>query len=146
MNSASSGKDLECSLGQRWVWPHPEPTPSRPQGEAFTPVLRSRASAASCVSVDTRTPASPVARLVKNPSAKAGDSRDAGWIPGSGRSAGEGNDNLLQYPCLENPVDRGPGGLQSEYTHTHKCMCSYCSVLTQSKDEISIVNMYVTEP
>ena len=28
-------------------------------------------------------------------------------IPGSGRSPGEGNGNLLQYSCLENPMDRG---------------------------------------
>ena len=28
-------------------------------------------------------------------------------IPGSGRSPGEGNDNPLQYACLENPMDRG---------------------------------------
>ena len=32
---------------------------------------------------------------------------DLGWIPGSGRSPGEGNDKLLQYSCLENPMDRG---------------------------------------
>ena len=32
--------------------------------------------------------------------------RDAGLIPGSGRFSGEGNDNLLQYSCLENPMDR----------------------------------------
>ena len=31
---------------------------------------------------------------------------DLGWIPGSGRSPGEGNDNLLQYPHLGNPMDR----------------------------------------
>ena len=30
-----------------------------------------------------------------------------GSIPGSGRSSGEGNDNPLQYSCLENPIDRG---------------------------------------
>ena len=30
-----------------------------------------------------------------------------GLIPGSGRSPGEGNGNLLQYSCLENPMDRG---------------------------------------
>ena len=36
-----------------------------------------------------------------------------GSIPGSGRSPGEGNGNLLQYSCLENPMDRGAGGLQS---------------------------------
>ena len=32
---------------------------------------------------------------------------DPGSIPGSGRSPGEGNGNLLQYSCLENPMDRG---------------------------------------
>ena len=32
---------------------------------------------------------------------------DMGSIPGCGRSSGEGNGNLLQYSCLENPMDRG---------------------------------------
>ena len=32
---------------------------------------------------------------------------DLGLIPGSGRSPSEGNGNLLQYPCLENPMDGG---------------------------------------
>ena len=32
---------------------------------------------------------------------------DPGWIPGFGKSPGEGNDNPLQYACLENPRDRG---------------------------------------
>ena len=32
---------------------------------------------------------------------------DPGWIPGSGRSPGEGNGNPLQYSCLENPMDGG---------------------------------------
>ena len=32
---------------------------------------------------------------------------DLGLIPGSGRSPGEGNDNTLQYSCLENPMDKG---------------------------------------
>jgi len=48
-----------------------------------------------------------VALVVKNPPAKAGDRRDPGSIPGSGRSPGEGHGNPLQYSCLENPVDRG---------------------------------------
>ena len=48
----------------------------------------------------------PDGRVVKNPSANAGDTRDMGSVPGSGRSSGEGNGNLLQYSCLENPVDR----------------------------------------
>ena len=44
--------------------------------------------------------------VVKNLFANAEDARDAGLIPGSGRSPGGGNDNLLQYFCLENPMDR----------------------------------------
>ena len=45
--------------------------------------------------------------MVKNPPANAGDQGDAGSIPGSGRSPGEGNGNPLLYSCLENPMDRG---------------------------------------
>ena len=47
--------------------------------------------------------------LVKNSPANAGDIRDTGSIPGSGRSPGGGNGNSLQYSCLENPMDRGAG-------------------------------------
>ena len=39
----------------------------------------------------------------KESASRAGD---LGWIPGSGRSPGEGNDNPLQYSCLENLTDR----------------------------------------
>ena len=42
--------------------------------------------------------------MIKNPPANAGDT---GSIPGLGRSLGEGNGNSLQYPCLEDPMDRG---------------------------------------
>ena len=45
--------------------------------------------------------------MVKNMPANAGDVRDAGSTPGSGRSSGEGNGNPCQYSCLENAVDRG---------------------------------------
>ena len=45
--------------------------------------------------------------MVKNPPANAGDVRDVGSIPGSGRSAGGEHSNPLQYSCLENPMDRG---------------------------------------
>ena len=48
-----------------------------------------------------------MALVVKNPSANAKDVRDAGSIPGSGRSPGGGNDNPLQYYCLENLMNRG---------------------------------------
>ena len=45
--------------------------------------------------------------VVKNPSAKTGNARDTGSVPGSGRSPGGGHGNPLQYSCLENPMDRG---------------------------------------
>ena len=48
-----------------------------------------------------------VALAVKNLPATAGDIRDMGSIPGSGRCPGGGHDNPLQYSCLENSTDRG---------------------------------------
>ena len=48
-----------------------------------------------------------VALVVKNLPANAGDTQDLGLIPGLGRSPGGGHGNPLQYPCLENPMDRG---------------------------------------
>ena len=46
----------------------------------------------------------PGGSVVKESSCKAGD---LGSIPGLGRSPGGGHGNLLQYSCLENPMDRG---------------------------------------
>ena len=54
-----------------------------------------------------RVRASQVALMVKNMPANAGDVRDEGLIPGSGRSPGGWHGNLLQYSCLENLMDRG---------------------------------------
>ena len=45
--------------------------------------------------------------MVKIPPANAGNIRDMGSVPGSGRSPGEGNGNPLQYSYLEFPSDRG---------------------------------------
>ena len=45
--------------------------------------------------------------MVKDPPANAGDVRDRGSIPGSGRPPGGGHGNPLEYSCLENPTDRG---------------------------------------
>ena len=45
--------------------------------------------------------------VVKNPPANSEDIRDAGSIPGWGRSPGGGHGNPLQYSFLENPMDRG---------------------------------------
>ena len=72
--------------------------------------------------------------VVKNPSAKAGDIKDVGSIPGSGRSPGGGYGNPLEYSCLENPhgqrslVDYSPWGCKeldtTEVTwHAHTCVC-----------------------
>ena len=49
----------------------------------------------------------PGGTVVKNLPANAGDARDTGLIPRSGRSLGGGNGNPLQYFCLENSMDRG---------------------------------------
>ena len=45
----------------------------------------------------------PGISVVKNPPANAGD---VSSVPRLGRSPGEGNDNPLQYSCLENPMDK----------------------------------------
>ena len=51
--------------------------------------------------------ASQVALMVKNPPANAGDIRDSDSISGSGRDPRGEQGNLLQYFCLDNPMDRG---------------------------------------
>ena len=48
--------------------------------------------------------------MVKNLPANAGDIRNVGWIPGSGRSPGGGHGNPLQCSCLEHLMDRGAWG------------------------------------
>ena len=53
----------------------------------------------------------PGGTVVKNPPDNAGDTIDAGLIPGLERSHGGGNGNPLQYSCLENFLDRGTGRL-----------------------------------
>ena len=50
---------------------------------------------------------SQVALVVKNLPANAGDIRDLGLIPGSGRPPGEGTGNPLHYSCLENSMNSG---------------------------------------
>ena len=61
-----------------------------------------------------RVQASQVALLIKNLPANSGDARDdTGLIPGPGRSPGGGHGNLLQYSCLENPMNSGAWLLRS---------------------------------
>ena len=61
--------------------------------------------------------ATQVVLVVSNLLANAGDLRDAGLIPVSERSPGEGNGNSLQYSFLENPMGRRAMGY-SIYIHT----------------------------
>ena len=66
----------------------------------------------------------------KESACNAGDAGDAGWNPGLGRSPGEENDNLFQYPCLEKkiPWTEESGRLQSMgsqrvgYDSYYKCI------------------------
>ena len=53
----------------------------------------------------------PGGSVVKNLPACVGDAGDAGSIPGSGRSPGEGNGYLLQFSFLGKPMTAEPGGL-----------------------------------
>ena len=73
---------------------------------------------------DTETPGSPKQDIISLcntggfPGGSAGkesacSAGDQGSVPGWGRSSGGGHGNPLQYSCLENPMDREPGGLQS---------------------------------
>ena len=63
----------------------------------------------------------PGAQTVKNLPANAGEAGDAVSIPGLGRCPAKGNGHLLQYPCLDNSIDRGAwwatvhGDLSLEY-------------------------------
>ena len=99
------------------------------------------------------------AQQVKKPSAiRDTQETQETWIlfPGSGRSPGGGHDNPLQYPCLENPMDRGawwatvygvpkswkrlnllqgfPGGTSGKEP---SCQCTVCpSTTTQASSEL----------
>ena len=70
-------------------------------------------SASSSMKWDQRWPPLSVVPVIKNPLTNARDLRDAGLIPGSRSSPGGEHSNPVQYSCLENPKDRGSGGLQS---------------------------------
>ena len=83
--------------------------------------------------------ATQVAPVLKNPPANAGDVRDMGSIPGSGRSAGGGHGNPLQYCCLENPhgqrslVGYSPQGRkESDMTEATERTCTHMVALCLS--------------
>ena len=63
----------------------------------------------------------PHGSVVKNLPANAGDRRDVGSVPGSGRSPGGGHGNPLQYSCLESSVDRGVSWPTVREVAKHTC-------------------------
>ena len=84
----------------------------------------------------------------------AGDIRDTGLIPGSGRSPGEGHGNPLQYSCLENPhgqnlADYSPWGCKeldmteaTEHAYINKCTCVYTHTHTHWFNLGAIANVF----
>ena len=58
----------------------------------------------------------PGSSVVKNPHANAGDAGDSGLIPELGRYAGIGNENPLQYSCLDSSMDRGGRWVTKSWT------------------------------
>ena len=67
----------------------------------------------------------PIGSVVKNLSAKAGATGDAGLIPGLGRSPGGENSNALQYSCIGNPMYRGVHGATKSWTWLSDWACTY---------------------
>ena len=73
-----------------------------------------------------------VTLVVKDLPVNAGDRKDAGSIPGLGRSSGVGNGNPLQYSCLGNPMDRG-----AWWATVHGIAKSWTRVSTQAHTHMS---------
>ena len=84
-----------------------------------------------------------MALVVKNLPANAGDKRDVGSIPGSGRAPGGGHGNPSQYSCLENPMARetwqatvhtvGKSQTQLKRLSTHRKIISFSLASTIKK-------------
>ena len=89
------------------------------------------------------------------PPAHAGDARDLGSIPGSGRSPGEGNCNPFLYSCLENSMDRRAWwatvhGVRKSQTRlsTHIHTHTHTHMVIQEKNDFCIlayIRMVATE-
>ena len=102
--------------------------------------------------IDKGQRASHMALVVKNPPTIAGDIRDAGLIPGSGRYLGGGHGNPLQYPCLENPHGQrslagySPCGCKkSDITEAIEHACTYKGQ-SQAKSKCFCLQIYALDP
>ena len=87
----------------------PFPSP----GDLPDPGIEPRSPALEADALTSEPPGKQVVLVGKDPPANAGDIRDAGSIPGVGRSPEEGQGNPLQYSCLRIPWTGATGGLQS---------------------------------
>ena len=79
------------------------------------------------------------AQVVKKPPANAGDLRDVGLIPGLGRSPGKGNDNPLQYPCLENPMDRGAWQASAHSVAKSQTRLKWFNMYTCTQTQVNLI-------
>ena len=94
----------------------------------------------------------PGVSVINNPLANAGDTRDAGSIPGSGSSPAEGNGNPLPCSCLGNALDRGAWWATVHGSYVESEMTQPLGTTTQHKNypydtikEDGYVLLYVCE-
>ena len=80
--------------------------------------------------------------MIKHPPANAGDLREVGSIPGSGRFPGREHGNPLQSSCLENPMDRGAWGAT---VHGVAESQTQLKQLSKKARDINIQKMITTE-
>ena len=100
-----------------------------------------------CDNVHQRWEGFPGGTVVKHLPVNAGDARDLGSIPGSGRSPGEGNGNPLQYSCLENPMDRGAWwatvhGVAKSWTWLSNWVCTHTPTLRTPKGPKKVMHIH----
>ena len=84
-----------------------------------------------------------MAQRLKNLPAISRAAGDSGSVPGSGRSPGEGNDNQLQYSCLESSMDRGVWWLQSRGSQRAGHDSTHTSLLTKLARVIYVYLFYI---
>ena len=82
--------------------------------------------------------------MVKNLPAKAGDT---GFIPGLGRSPGDGNGSPLQYSCLGNAMDRGAwSATVPGVTKSRTQLSKYTCILPVPGDKCSLYRVEIHRP
>ena len=86
--------------------------------------------------------------IVKNPPANAGDAGDAVSVLVSGRSPGGGNDNPLQYSCLENSVDRRAWwatvhGVTNQFSSVTQSCPTLCDPMNRSTPGLPVHHQFL---